>query len=165
MRLAPLLTSQHAAWSALIAKNMEMLTASGFVIQHRLWRMAMAGPSPNARDRTEFQRMMKEKVDASLEATTAVSQLAWRIAPEAFILANQLWTKSLTQGPMLFPASPKAYFLVQQGLLQSFSGAMRSFANHNFTTAQRIGTQSMLPAHRRATANARRLAKVRSSKK
>jgi hypothetical protein len=42
----------------------ELALAVPQVVTHRMLRMAMAGPLPNARDRREFQAMGREKVNA-----------------------------------------------------------------------------------------------------
>src|SRR4051812_41069634 len=50
--------------SSLVRKSTELAFAAPFVVVHRLSRMAMAGTSPNARDRKEFTRMGAEKIVA-----------------------------------------------------------------------------------------------------
>src|ERR1700694_4277766 len=61
------------AWIDLAWKIGEMSMASAQVIAHRTTRMAAAGPMPNARDRQEFTRMGREKIEAATESTRAIA--------------------------------------------------------------------------------------------
>jgi hypothetical protein len=61
------------AWSQLAWKIGEMSLASADVIAYRTTRMAAAGPLPGARDREEFTRMGREKLEAATESGRAIA--------------------------------------------------------------------------------------------
>jgi hypothetical protein len=113
----------------------ELAIAVPQVIAHRSLRMAMAGGSPSARDRKEFHRMGAEKVTALAESWNAM-------AMETF-LANQRLALSYMQS-LWFPWLPRP-------------SARRQFNN----AALGILGKGMAPFHGRATANAKRLGRVR----
>jgi hypothetical protein len=78
-----------AAWFQLGLKTWEMLLAAGQVIPIRLSRMALAGPTPSARDRREFTLMGAEKAQAAAQSGLAAAthlQRAWL----------QMWTGAAT---------------------------------------------------------------------
>ena len=47
---------------------MELAVAVPQVVAHRVTRMALASPTPSARDQLEFKRMSDEKMDAFQES-------------------------------------------------------------------------------------------------
>jgi hypothetical protein len=57
-----------------------MFTASAQVVGHRTARMAIAGPMPSERDRTEFRLMNREKKEAASEALQAFGLGFWNLA-------------------------------------------------------------------------------------
>jgi hypothetical protein len=101
------------------------------VIAHRLARIALAGASPSARDRKEFQRMGTEKLSAFGEAWTAM-------AAQAF-LENQKLALSAMQS-FWFPWLP--------------GKSVRKQVND---AALGILGKGVAPIRRRAVANSRRL--------
>lgn len=105
------------------------------VVTHRLGRIAMAGPAPSSVDRNELYRMTGEKVAAFYESWTAMQV-------ESMRLSQELWLSSLQAAwtPWL---APTAY---QRTLRRG---------------AARVAAQGLAPISRRASANARRLAKRR----
>ena len=109
------------------------------VIAHRVARMALAGASPSARDRKEFQRMGSEKITALNEAWGAMAVEAFR--------ANQKMTLSFMQS-LWFP------WLRPMPTVKSASRQMR-------TAALGILGEGMAPIRRRAVSNARRLGRAR----
>lgn len=107
------------------------------VITHRMTRMAMAGVSPSACDRREFQRMGTEKVAAFNEAWGAMAIEACRANQEMALACMQsIW----------FPWLP------------SESAA----AQINRAALDILG-KGMAPYRRRVAANARRLRRARRS--
>jgi hypothetical protein len=50
----------------------DLLMTAPLVIGQRLTRMALAGHAPSAADRRENQRMVQEKVEASMESASAL---------------------------------------------------------------------------------------------
>jgi hypothetical protein len=102
----------------------ELALAVPQVVAHRLTRMALAGPWPNARDRREFYTMGQEKVHA-------------------------FWQSWFAMGWALVEAAQQAWI----GMLQG--------ARVPFLDVHDVLARGMAPVHRKATANARRLARVR----
>jgi len=109
------------------------------VLGHRLSRMALAGGSPSLRDRREFSRMATEKLAAFSQSWTAM-------AAEAF-LAQQRIALSIMSA-VWFP--------------WAYSGHLTSAMNQLSGAALRVCEKGLGPIQRRATANARRLARRRS---
>jgi hypothetical protein len=58
------------------------------VVAHRMARIALAGPSPNARDRREFNGMVNEKIVAFWQSWFA---MGWAVVEAA----QQAWIASL----------------------------------------------------------------------
>ena len=108
----------------LARQTAELAFAVPQVVAHRLTRMALAGPHPNARDRREFQGMAQEKVHAFWQSWFA---MGW-----AMVLSVQ-----------------KSWMAALQG------------ARVPLIDAQALLAQGMAPVHRKATANAKRLARTR----
>jgi hypothetical protein len=79
---------------SLVSMAMELGFAVPLVMGHRLTRMAIAGPSPSARDKTEFRRMCSEKTTAFSRAWSAMGLAAMR----------SFWSPSLISGK---PASAR----------------------------------------------------------
>jgi hypothetical protein len=121
--------------AALMAKAAELACFAPQVAAHRMLRMAKAGSSLTARDRREFQRMHAEKTAAFIESWNAMALEAFRV--------NQALTASF---------------------LHSFWGSWRQSKPSSGTAMQwhnaslRILGKGMGPVHRRAVANAKRLA-------
>ena len=117
------------------ALSTELALAIPQVMTHRLLRMAAAGNKPSLRDQREFDRMITEKAAAFSDSWADMA------------------VKSLE---------------VNQKLALSF---MRSWLTHSPTGAHHtkqlqraaldVLAAGMAPVHRRATANARRLNKVK----
>lgn len=109
---------------SLARQSAELAVAVPQVVAHRVARMALAGPRPNARDRREFQGMWQEKVHAFWQSWFA---MGWAMA--------QAW---------------------QQAWVAGLQGARVPLID-----AQSLLAHGMAPVHRKATANARRLARTR----
>ena len=102
----------------------ELAIAVPQVVAHRLTRMALAGPWPNARDQREFHGMAQEKVHA-------------------------FWQSWFAMGWAMVQATQQAWIAALQG------------ARVPLVDAQAVLAHGMAPVHRKATANARRLARTR----
>jgi hypothetical protein len=63
---------------SLIGMATELAFAVPLVVGHRLTRLAIAGPSPSARDKTEFRRMCSEKATAFNKSWNAMGLAAMR---------------------------------------------------------------------------------------
>jgi hypothetical protein len=108
----------------LVRQSSELALAVPQVVAHRLTRMALAGPIPNARDRREFHDMAQEKVHAFSQSWFA---MGWAM------------TQAMQQAWMAMLLGTRVPMIDAQGIL----------------------AKGMAPVHRKATANARRLAKTR----
>lgn len=109
------------------------------VVAHRITRMAIAGPSPTERDRREFQRMVSEKSIAFAEA--------WQAMALQGFLANQALAISFLRAAGLptLRGTPTAGKLAAQ--VQS--------------AALGVMGKGLAPIHRKAVANAKRLARTK----
>jgi hypothetical protein len=129
----------HRKAATFARKSTELAAAVPVVVAHRVVRMALAGPAPSARDRHEFARMGAEKAAAFSEAWLAMWGQSLRIQQE---INAAMWRSWWSSWPSVrsWTAMPKV----------DAPWAML-----------RLLSEGMAPVHRRATANARRLARVR----
>lgn len=115
----------HRRRSAALARQAtELALAVPQVVSHRLARLALAGPLPNARDRREFHAMGQEKVHA-------------------------FWQSWFAMGWAMAEAMQKAWIAVLQG------------ARVPLLDTHAVLARGLAPVHRKATANAKRLARTR----
>jgi hypothetical protein len=123
----------------LAAKATELAFAVPQVVAHRLTRMAMAGPFLSERDRKEFELMGSEKSSAFHES--------WNAMAEQSVRAHQALTVSF----------------LRSFLLPSLRGkpTPASMATELHNAALDVLGKGMAPVHRRAVANARRLARTK----
>jgi hypothetical protein len=124
---------------SIVAKATELSMAASQVVAHRVARMALSGPAPNARDRKEFQLMVKEKEAAFAQAWAAMATQSVR-ANQA--LATSLFRSVWSLSPRRKP-SPGAVALQFQSAALGILG------------------KGSAPVHRKAVANARRLARTK----
>ncbi|MEX1165505.1 MAG: polyhydroxyalkanoate granule-associated phasin [Hydrogenophaga sp.] len=119
-------------------KSNELAAASSQVVAHRVTRMVLAGPMPSERDRTEFTRMVEEKHQAFSES--------WLAMAAQSLVAQQAITTTAWRS-MFYPwlgggATPRA---MAEQMQQAGMGVIQ---------------KGMAPVHRKAMANAKRLAKT-----
>lgn len=124
---------------SLAVKAAELAVAVPQVIAHRVTRMALAGPRLSARDRKEFELMLAEKNAAFGESWNAMFLHASR--------ANQALASSLFRSFMSLPPGGKA-------------SAASSVAKYHKAALGVLG-KGLAPVHRKAMANARRLARTK----
>lgn len=72
-----------------VLKTAELGLAAPQVVAHRLTRMALAGPSPSARDNREFTAMVSEKQVAFAQSWVAMST---ELARQYQELALSVWS-------------------------------------------------------------------------
>lgn len=159
-RSAP--TNPFLSWSKLAWKNSEMLMASAQVINHRCYRMAMAGAQPNARDRREFTLMGQEKIEAATESIQALSSRAIVMNAQLGALAFRQALSGMS-GLLSAFATP-AVALSARGQAELLRDAVRNsgkLASHFSDSMARLAHHGIRPIHSRATGNARRLLKLR----
>ncbi|MFM9915841.1 MAG: polyhydroxyalkanoate granule-associated phasin [Rhizobacter sp.] len=131
--------SRHRSISHLLTLTAELSWAVPQVVVHRLTRMAMAGSSPSPRDRREFDLMTAEKNDAFNESWSAMSSQA--------ICVQQAMVTSL----LTFFGSPSS---------AGTSSATAAAMDWHDAAIGVLG-RGMVPVHRRAVANAKRLARTK----
>jgi hypothetical protein len=123
--------------STLAVKSMELALAAPPVVAHRLTRMALAGPVLSDRDRREFQSMITEK-------TVAFAQAWWDMSVQA-VRANQMLAVAMlgwfTPFWMPRPSAAAAAAQMQEAALG-------------------VLAKGLIPVHRKAMSNARRLART-----
>jgi len=107
------------------------------VVAHRVVRMALAGPSPSARDRREFHLMGAEKL--------AAFQESWLNMSFATLRTNQQLALSALHS-FWFP------WLAERN--RGSSASLWQQAAHGLLC------QGLAPLHRRAVANAKRLSRT-----
>jgi hypothetical protein len=123
---------------SLATQATELSIAASQVVAHRVARLGLAGPSPSERDRKEFQLMLAEKESAFTESWTAMTL-------EAVRAGNSLAASGVRS--FLTPAAggPSASAL----MAQLHDAALGVFG------------KGLEPVHRKAVANAKRLARTR----
>lgn len=146
----------------LAMKTGEMALASAHVIDHRTRRMANAGLVPNARDRKEFTLMGQEKVEAAMESAQALALGMARVQQEMATAAFQGWWNGAAAACSLLGCkTPLDLVNAQTRLAQdaiAHSGKAGAQAASLLTHAAAKGLK---PVHSRATANARRLGRIK----
>ena len=115
----------------------ELAVAVPQVIAHRLTRLALAGPTPSARDRQEFRRMGTEKAAAFAESWNAMARQTLEATPT---LASSFL------GAFGSPARARS----------STTAATRQVGR----AVAAIVRAGLAPVHRRAVANAKRLSRT-----
>jgi hypothetical protein len=122
----------------------ELMFAAPQVMAHRLGRMMVAGAGTSVRDRREFQRMSAEKIAAFGES--------WNQMALQMLKANQQMAQAWMSA-WWFPLR----MLSSAATRQSFSRATAQMQS----SALRVMSSGLGPVHRRATANAKRLGRVK----
>ena len=159
---APVLAANpFLIWGTLAVKSFEMSTAAAQVISIRVSRMVAAGANPTAADQREMAQMGTEKVEAFSRAgialasgmTPAVVNVgaqtlgAWL----AIFGAGTRWATSRT-----VPQSLRHHRALTQTLLRHAPAV-----HHGSHAAAKLAHLVLAPVHLTATANARRLARLR----
>lgn len=131
-------TQPHDHHNAVAQQSSELANASAQVVAHRVTRMFMAGPLPSARDRKEFKRMVDEKQLAFGESWLAMIGHA---TTTQIALGNTAW-RSLCYPWLGGGATPVA------------------MATQMHQASVDMLQKGLAPMHRKAVANAKRLAKT-----
>jgi hypothetical protein len=130
---------RNPAGRKLATKLTELAMAAPQVMQHRVARMAMAGPVLSDRDRREFSGMVAEKQAAFAQS--------WLALVGATLQMQQTLALAMTQS--LF--SPSAF---QPG------GSTR-LARQIGNATLGVASKGLEPFHRKTVANAKRLARTK----
>jgi hypothetical protein len=149
-------------WNDIAMRTGEMLVASAQVIGHRTSRMATAGHSPSLRDRREFARMGIEKVEAANESAWAMGRHLTTLNAQ---LGARAWKDLMEAGNawMSLAASSNVPQAVERQvkLMRTVSKSAAS-ASTLSNAAARMTRHGLAPIHSRATANAKRLSRVKT---
>jgi hypothetical protein len=125
--------------TSVAAKAAELAVAVPQVVAHRITRMALSGPTLSERDRKEFELMVAEKKSAFAEAWQAMAAQSFRANQAlATSMFRSIWSPSLGRKP----GGAKVAAQIQ-------SAAIGVFA------------KGLAPVHRKAVANAKRLARTK----
>lgn len=111
------------------------------VMGHRLTRMALAGPTLSARDRAEFSGMFAEKNAAFLQSWQAMFAECLRASQAYAMTMARLFSTAWWTVPSTSMAS-RAATQWQQAMLG-------------------VADKGLVPVHRKAVANAKRLSRTR----
>lgn len=150
-----------AQWSELALKTSEMLVASAEVIGHRTGRLMSCGPLPNSEDQREFTLMGQEKLEAAAEAAAAMAFHA--IEAQQKLLGSamrQMLQGSSTMLSLVSSTSAEQAAESQAKLLRAMTRS--AIATSRLSAAPALmAHQGLAPIHARATANAKRLGKLK----
>jgi hypothetical protein len=124
---------------SLATKTAELAVAVPQVVAHRVARMVISGPTLSERDRKEFERMVAEKHTAFGEA--------WQAMVTQSVRANQALAASLMRSA--WSPSPGDKPTPAKVAAQLHDAAMGVLGS------------GLAPVHRKAVANAKRLARTK----
>jgi hypothetical protein len=124
---------------SLVAKATELAFAVPQVVAHRMTRMALAGPRLSPRDRKEFELMVAEKKSAFSDSWQA---MATHTARSQHALAASFFQSLLSMSRGGKPANPASAAQLQRAALEVLG-------------------KGLAPVHRKAVANAKRLARIK----
>ena len=149
-------------WADVAVKTSEMLVSSRQVIGTRVGGMAQAGANPSAGDRREFALMSSEKVKAATQSGLAVAERLQAANWQLYARAWQQWLGSFGALSSLASSRSVGDALSRQYAL--FNALGRSGHTHGriSSDAARLASAALKPVHAASTANARRLAGVRT---
>jgi len=142
-RLRPF-ANPFSIWLDVATKSVEMCCASSEVIAKRTQRMATMGSAPSRSDQREMKRMVDEKTDAASESLRAMGLSTSAACQRAMLGGMQQMMRNTTS--MMWSGKPRR-MNVQPNLSQIA------------TATAAVAKAGLLPYHRRATNNARRLRK------
>ncbi len=138
-RKSSMATRRKRVSGTLATQAAELAMAVPQVVAHRVTRMALSGPKLSARDRKEFELMVAEKNSAFAQSWSAMATQA--------VIANQALAASFFRS-----------FL--SGAVGKRPSAVRSAAEIQKAALGILG-KGLAPVHRKATANAKRLARTK----
>jgi hypothetical protein len=145
-------------WTDLAFKIGETMLASAQVIGHRTNRMALAGPTPSARDQREFALMGQEKVAATAESAQAMAASLLMLNQQVGALAfKQMLTGTSAMMSLAFSRTPGQAFVRQTRLVRDTIANSALATPQISTSAARLVQKGLKPIHGRAKANAKRL--------
>jgi hypothetical protein len=127
---------------SLAVKSMELAISVPQVVAHRVAQMAIAGPKLSKRDLKEFEMMVSEKYATFAQAWSGMALHAFRANQALLTSMFHFFFSFLTPFQSKWPSAASASAHAQNAVIGLWSTALT-------------------PIHRKAVANARRLAKSR----
>jgi hypothetical protein len=150
-----------ALWTGLAWKTGEMMMASAKVISHRTNRIALAGVMPSVLDQREFTLMGQEKFEAATESAQAIAARMLSLNQQMGALAfNQIVHNATGMMSLAASRSVAQSSKLQAALVRDSMSNSAYAASQLADSVVRVAQHGLKPIHSRATANARRLAKV-----
>jgi hypothetical protein len=146
-------------WADLAAKTVEMMLASTQVIAHRTRRMAMAGHSPNARDRRELALMGQEKVEAGTTSALAMVAHMLTMGEPWGALAYREYLRNYAALVTFANSRTAGQVIARQAALAQALGQSALAMAKASTSVTRLAHHGLRPIHAKAVANAKRLGK------
>jgi len=144
-------------WSDLATKTLEMILASAQVIGHRTGRMALAGPTPHARDRREFALMGQEKIEAGAQSAQAMAAHMMAMSqPWGALAFRHILRSSAAFMSLASSRTPSQLIARQAALARALGQSTVSMADVS-KNAAKLAHRGLKPIHAKAIANAKRL--------
>lgn len=161
-RPRPASADPFALWTGLALKTSEMMMASATVISHRTSRIAVAGVMPTLSDQREFTLMGQEKMDAATESAQAIATQIVNLNQEMGALAfNQMVQGATGMLSLAASRSIAQSNTLQAKLMHDAMSTSACAASQLADSVARVAQHGLVPIHSRATANAKRLAKLK----
>lgn len=142
-----------------VTRMVELAVAAPQVIAARSGRMLAAGTTPAAADRAEFSKMWIEKGQAFWESLFAMGAQMVKVNQEYARTASLQWMRLCTTPWWLGAMTPKMFSPGAIARVPTLP-AMPTKRQRTRAAAQ-LFDAGLGPIHKRATANARRLARTR----
>jgi hypothetical protein len=137
----------------------EMTVAAAQTIGFRSLKMAQAAGDPVALADPEFTRMGQEKVEASIESLQAIAHALYDLGEAVGALtAGQSHCLYRAWAQMVRCTSPLEAALVQQRTIEASLYSLSATSARMVQAASKLVGAGMYPLHKKAAANARRLA-------
>jgi hypothetical protein len=144
--------------AGLVTKVAELALAAPQVVAIRSARMLAAGANPDARDRAEFNRMGPEKVAAFWESMFAMGRQLVTTQQEYARSAGVKWLRIWTTPWWLNAYRPFTQTAMSMPALAVLAVPTR---RQRQRAAVKLVEKAVAPVHKRATANSRRLTRVK----
>jgi len=152
------LAARDAADAARMAS--EIPAATAVTLSHRLPAIARGILDPKQRDNADLQRMVAEKLEAGRDATAAAARGA---AAAGGVLARGLRKQASAQAGLAKALQGGKGGSVL-GRMAILGGASMALAFGLMNVGARTAKATLAPAHRKVTANARRLSRKAKTK-
>ena len=143
-----------------IAKMAELAIAAPQVAAIRTARIVAAGANPVAADRVEFSRMCTEKVQAFWESMFAMNAQLVRSQQEYARTAALQWLRLWATPWWVSPYSPIPRAIASLPAAPGLNVPTRRQRQRQRAIAK-VLEAGLAPVHKRATANARRLGRIK----